>query len=128
MNGLWSSGCCHELQCQVCIHVLWTLQVCTHLVGFKVLVLCYHISMCSASHCVEATPLPSALYCMYSIPAYPFFMPHLPLTRDAAKSAPRFGDHKCYQLPPGARRLVLGADIIISYFTPQLLQWLKEDS
>ena len=52
MNGLWSSGCCHELQCQVCIHVLWTLQVCTHLVGFKVLVLWYHISMCSASHCV----------------------------------------------------------------------------
>ena len=52
MNGLCSSGCCHELQCQVCIHVLWTLQVCTHLVGFKVLVLCYHISMCSASHCV----------------------------------------------------------------------------
>lgn len=25
--------------------------------------------------------------------------------RDAAKSAPTFGDRKCYQLPPGARGL-----------------------
>eukprot|EP00731_Ephydatia_muelleri_P024378 Em0016g649a len=123
--------------------------------------------------------------------------------RDAAKSAPSFGDRKCYQLPPGARGLALraverdvregadilmvkpgmpyldivrdtkerypfhplaiyhvsgeyamlyhgstagafdlkkavmetitsmrraGADIIITYFTPSLLQWLKEDS
>lgn len=122
--------------------------------------------------------------------------------RDAAKSAPSFGDRKCYQLPPGARGLALraverdvregadilmvkpgmpyldivrdtkerypfhplavyhvsgeyamlyhgsqagafdlkkavmetitsmrraGADIIITYFTPHLLQWLKED-
>ncbi|KAL5484248.1 hypothetical protein EMCRGX_G020710 [Ephydatia muelleri] len=29
--------------------------------------------------------------------------------RDAAKSAPGFGDHKCYQLPPRARGLALRA-------------------
>lgn len=122
--------------------------------------------------------------------------------RDAAKSAPAFGDRRCYQLPPGARGLALraverdvaegadflmvkpgmpyldivrdvkekfpnhplaiyqvsgeyamlwhgsvagafslkaivmeavtamrraGADIIISYYTPKLLEWIKED-
>ncbi|EDO35811.1 predicted protein [Nematostella vectensis] len=111
--------------------------------------------------------------------------------RDAAKSAPAFGDRRCYQLPPGARGLamravdrdvqegadmlmvkpgmpyldivrdtknkypdlplaiyqilaangyaskvavlsyrqflfLLGADIIITYFVPQLLDWLQE--
>ena len=29
--------------------------------------------------------------------------------RDAAKSAPAFGDRRCYQLPPGARGLALRA-------------------
>ncbi|CAM9269425.1 unnamed protein product, partial [Lampetra planeri] len=42
--------------------------------------------------------------------------------RDAAKSAPAFGDRKCYQLPPGARGLALraverdvreGADVVM---------------
>lgn len=122
--------------------------------------------------------------------------------RDAAKSAPTFGDRRCYQLPPGSRGLAMratdrdvqegadilmvkpgmpyldivrdvkekyphhplaiyqvsgeyamlyhgsqagafklkaivlesvqamrraGADIIISYYTPHLLQWMKED-
>ena len=55
---------------------------------------------------------------MYSIPAYPLFMPHLALTRDAAKCAPSFGDHKCYQLPPGARGLALRAVVSTSYLLP----------
>ena len=29
--------------------------------------------------------------------------------RDAAKSAPSFGDRKCYQLPPGSRGLAMRA-------------------
>lgn len=29
--------------------------------------------------------------------------------RDAAKSAPSFGDRRCYQLPPGARGLAMRA-------------------
>ena len=29
--------------------------------------------------------------------------------RDAAQSAPSFGDRKCYQLPPGARGLAMRA-------------------
>lgn len=29
--------------------------------------------------------------------------------RDAAKSAPTFGDRRCYQLPPGARGLAMRA-------------------
>ena len=29
--------------------------------------------------------------------------------RDAAKSAPSFGDRRCYQLPPGARGLAMKA-------------------
>ncbi|KAF6773992.1 hypothetical protein AHF37_07260 [Paragonimus kellicotti] len=31
--------------------------------------------------------------------------------RDAAKSAPAFGDRKCYQLPPGARDLAIRAAV-----------------
>ena len=34
--------------------------------------------------------------------------------RDAAKSAPAFGDRKCYQLPPGAAGLALRAVVCIS--------------
>ena len=29
--------------------------------------------------------------------------------RDAAKSAPKFGDRRCYQLPPGAKGLAMRA-------------------
>ncbi|CAI8017816.1 Delta-aminolevulinic acid dehydratase [Geodia barretti] len=82
--------------------------------------------------------------------------------RDAAQSAPAFGDRRCYQLPPGSRGLAIravvsgeyamlyhgskagafdlktvvlesitsmrraGAEIIISYYTPSILDWLKE--
>lgn len=38
--------------------------------------------------------------------------------RDAAKSAPAFGDRKCYQLPPGSRGLAMRAvvsTIFVSY-------------
>jgi len=34
--------------------------------------------------------------------------------RDAAKSAPAFGDRKCYQLPPGARGLARRAIVRVS--------------
>ena len=33
--------------------------------------------------------------------------------RDAAKSAPSFGDRKCYQLPPGSRGLAMRAVVCI---------------
>ena len=32
--------------------------------------------------------------------------------RDAAKSAPAFGDRKCYQLPPGSRGLAARASVL----------------
>ena len=35
--------------------------------------------------------------------------PSLTTSRDAAQSAPAFGDRRCYQLPPGSRGLALRA-------------------
>ena len=35
--------------------------------------------------------------------------------RDAAKSAPAFGDRKCYQLPAGSRGLAMRAVVIMFY-------------
>lgn len=36
--------------------------------------------------------------------------------RDAAKSAPSFGDRKCYQLPPGSSGLAARAAVSYNYF------------
>ena len=33
--------------------------------------------------------------------------------RDAAKSAPAFGDRRCYQLPPGSRGLAIRATVSV---------------
>jgi len=35
--------------------------------------------------------------------------------RDAAKSAPAFGDRRCYQLPPGSSGLAMRAVVSLSY-------------
>lgn len=36
--------------------------------------------------------------------------------RDAAGSAPSFGDRRCYQLPPGSKGIALSAVVSISTF------------
>jgi delta-aminolevulinic acid dehydratase/porphobilinogen synthase len=42
------------------------------------------------------------------------------LFRDAAGSAPSFGDRKCYQLPPGAKGLARRAIVspLLAHLTP----------
>ena len=42
--------------------------------------------------------------------------------RDAAGSAPSFGDRKCYQLPPSARGLARRA--IVSPYTRQVIAYV----
>ena len=38
--------------------------------------------------------------------------------RDAASSAPSFGDRKCYQLPPGAKGLAMRAVVCFIFKSP----------
>lgn len=52
--------------------------------------------------------LPPAIYLLF-VRVFQWWIFCFVLHRDAAQSAPAFGDRRCYQLPPGSRGLAIRA-------------------